>query len=76
MHRLLVGERPVAAMVMLGSGNTSWCWKIAYDETFAHYSPGVLLTLDATEALLADPAVAYADSCATGGHPRMLAVTK
>jgi hypothetical protein len=54
---------------MLGSGNTSWCWKTAYDEAFAQYSPGVLLTLAATEALLADPAVAFADSCASGGHP-------
>jgi CelD/BcsL family acetyltransferase involved in cellulose biosynthesis len=69
VYRLWVDERPVAAIILLGSGNTSWCWKTAYDETFAQYSPGVLLTLAATEALLADPAVAFADSCAAGGHP-------
>ncbi len=69
VHRLLVDERPVAAIIMLNSDNVFWCWKIAYDEAFARYSPGVLLTLIATEALLAEPTLAYADSCATAGHP-------
>jgi CelD/BcsL family acetyltransferase involved in cellulose biosynthesis len=69
IYRLLVGERAVAAMIVLKSGNVSWCWKIAYDEAFARYSPGVLLTLSVTEALMADPALTYADSCATAGHP-------
>jgi CelD/BcsL family acetyltransferase involved in cellulose biosynthesis len=68
-YRLLVDELAVAAMILLRSGNIFWCWKIAYEEAFARYSPGVQLTVGATEALLADPALAYADSCATAGHP-------
>lgn len=67
--RLRVGGRPVAALVTLRSGATAWCWKIAYDEAFARFSPGVQLLLDETQALLDDPAVACADSCATAGHP-------
>jgi hypothetical protein len=69
IHRLLVNDRPVAAIIVLKSGTVSWCWKIAYDEAFASYSPGVLLTVAATETLLADPALTQADSCATSGHP-------
>jgi len=67
--RLCVAERPIAAIVTLQSESTAWCWKIAYDETFARFSPGVLLLLDVTQALLEDPRVARADSCATAGHP-------
>jgi CelD/BcsL family acetyltransferase involved in cellulose biosynthesis len=69
IYRLLIDERAVAALILLKEGSVSWCWKIAYDEAFARYSPGVLLALTVTEGLLADPRLAYADSCATAGHP-------
>ncbi len=67
--RLIAAGRPIAALVTLESGTTAWCWKIAYDESFARYSPGVLLLLEATQELLDDPNVTRADSCATAGHP-------
>jgi hypothetical protein len=69
VDRLLAGERPIAALVTLQSGATAWCWKIAYDEAFARFSPGVQLLIDVTQELLDDPKVARADSCATAGHP-------
>jgi CelD/BcsL family acetyltransferase involved in cellulose biosynthesis len=69
IDRLFVDTRPIAAIVRLRSGATAWCWKIAYDEGFARASPGVQVLLDATEALLADPAITRADSCATADHP-------
>jgi CelD/BcsL family acetyltransferase involved in cellulose biosynthesis len=67
--RLTAGGVPIAALVMLQSGSTAWCWKIAYDEAFARFSPGVQLLLEVTQALLDDHGVARADSCATAGHP-------
>jgi CelD/BcsL family acetyltransferase involved in cellulose biosynthesis len=67
--RLTAGGAPIAAIVTLRSGPTAWCWKIAYDESYARFSPGVQLLLDATQALLDDPGSARADSCATAGHP-------
>jgi CelD/BcsL family acetyltransferase involved in cellulose biosynthesis len=67
--RLSAGGAPIAAIVTLRSGATAWCWKIAYDESYARYSPGVQLLLEATQALLDDPGIAAADSCATAGHP-------
>jgi CelD/BcsL family acetyltransferase involved in cellulose biosynthesis len=66
---LSAGARPIAAIVTLQSGATAWCWKIAYDEAFARSSPGVQLLLDVTQALLDDPNIACADSCATADHP-------
>ena len=65
----MVDARAVAAIVMLRSGTTAWCWKIAYDESFARASPGVQLLTDVTEMLLDDSTIARADSCATEGHP-------
>ena len=65
----MLDGRAIAAIVTLRSGDAAWCWKIAYDEAFARYSPGVQLLLDVTEALLADPRIARADSCATPDHP-------
>jgi CelD/BcsL family acetyltransferase involved in cellulose biosynthesis len=67
--RLSAGGAPIAAIVTLRSGATAWCWKIAYDESYARFSPGVQLLLKATQALLDDPGIAAADSCATAGHP-------
>jgi hypothetical protein len=69
IDRLFAGEQPIAALVTLQSGTTAWCWKIAYDERFARFSPGVQLLIDLTRGLLDDSNVARADSCATAGHP-------
>lgn len=67
--RLLLDRRPVAAGVVLISGRTAWFWKTAYDETLAKYSPGVLLTLDLSAALLREPDIDVVDSCAVENHP-------
>jgi len=69
IERLFVDGQTVAAIIVLRSGATAWCWKIAYDESYGRFSPGVQLLLDATEMLLRDHAVARADSCATPEHP-------
>lgn len=69
IDRLFVDARAIAAIVMLKSGATVWGWKIAYDESFARFSPGVQVLVDVTERLLEDATVARADSCATPDHP-------
>jgi hypothetical protein len=66
---MALNGQPIAVCVTLMSGNTAWCWKIAYSEGVSRYSPGVLLVVELTEKLLADRAVARTDSCATAGHP-------
>jgi CelD/BcsL family acetyltransferase involved in cellulose biosynthesis len=69
VHRLMQNNHALATGIALRSGDTAWFWKIAYNEAFARYSPGVQITLDLSETLLADPAIARIDSCATEGHP-------
>jgi CelD/BcsL family acetyltransferase involved in cellulose biosynthesis len=69
IDRLCVGGRPIAASVTLVSGGTAWCWKTAYDESAARYSPGAQVLLDLTQRLLDDPGIVRADSCATADHP-------
>jgi len=69
VHRLLVGARPIAAAITFTSADRAWFFKITYDESMAWASPGVQLTLDLTAALLGDPTMDRADSCATEDHP-------
>ena len=66
---LRVDGKLAAATLILTSGDTAWGWKIAYDESYARFSPAVQLVLDLTQTLLADPAIRRADSCATPEHP-------
>lgn len=66
--RLSLDDRPIACGLTLRSGRGAWFWKIAYDEAFAHYSPGVILTRDLTQALLRE-GPAFVDSCAAPDHP-------
>jgi CelD/BcsL family acetyltransferase involved in cellulose biosynthesis len=65
IHRLRAQGKTIAATIALKSGDTAWGWKVSYDEAYADYSPGVLAVVALTEALLADPAITQADSCAT-----------
>jgi CelD/BcsL family acetyltransferase involved in cellulose biosynthesis len=67
--RLAITGQTVAVTLLLRSGDAAWLWKIAYDESFARFSPGVQLTRDVTESLLQDTTLATTDSCATPDHP-------
>jgi CelD/BcsL family acetyltransferase involved in cellulose biosynthesis len=67
--RLMLAGRAIAVLIVLRSGDSVWCWKIAYDEQHARASPGVQLMLQATKALLAEPGLARVDSCAAPDHP-------
>lgn len=66
---LTLNAQALAMGLVLKSGNRAFWWKIAYDEAFAHYSPGVLLALELTRFLLSDTRIALTDSCADANHP-------
>lgn len=66
---IAVGGRPVAMLVSFVSGATAFTWKIAYDETFARFSPGAQLMLEAAARIFAETAVERIDSCADANHP-------
>lgn len=67
--RLDCAGLPIAMGIVLRSGARAFFWKIAYDEAFAAFSPGVLLTLELSRALLADRGISLTDSCAIADHP-------
>jgi hypothetical protein len=69
VSRILIDGRSIASAIVLRSGDTAWFWKIAYDENFAEYSPGVVLTLAVTEDLVEDTTLLRTDSCAIPNHP-------
>jgi CelD/BcsL family acetyltransferase involved in cellulose biosynthesis len=66
---LALDGRPVAMLVSFIAGATAFTWKIAYDETFARFSPGAQLMLEAAKRIFAETSVSRIDSCADAGHP-------
>jgi len=66
---LALDGRPVAMLVSVIAGATAFTWKIAYDETFARFSPGAQLMLEAAPRIFAETSVSRIDSCADAGHP-------
>ena len=65
---LSLDGRPIAMLATLLSPPGAFAYKIAYDEAFARFSPGVLLERHAL-ALLDEPGVEWVDSCAAPDHP-------
>jgi len=61
---LRAGDRVVAAKCNFVAGDGVFCFKIAYDEALARFSPGVQLELDNVHAFHARPELAWEDSCA------------
>ena len=47
----------------------SFSFKIAYNETLARFSPGVLIELENLKRVLNNPALEWMDSCAAADHP-------
>ncbi len=62
--RLACGAVPIAMALVLRSAGRAFYWKMAHDENYALYSPGVLMSVELTRALLSDPGITMADSCA------------
>jgi Acetyltransferase (GNAT) domain len=67
--QMTLDGKPVASLFALIDGSEASLGKIAFDEAFAKYSPGVLLILEATQALFAEEHVLLADSNAIPDHP-------
>jgi hypothetical protein len=65
---LFLNDRPLAMKCNLVAPPGAFAWKIAFDETFAHFSPGVLLELDHVAAFHAEPDVAWMDSCTSEAY--------
>jgi CelD/BcsL family acetyltransferase involved in cellulose biosynthesis len=67
-RRFDVDGRPVAMLVNFLCPPGSFSFKTAFDEDFAHYSPGVLLQIENLD-ILDRPEIDWMDSCAAQDHP-------
>lgn len=65
---LSLDGRPIAMLASFMTAPGSFSYKTTFDETYARYSPGVLLQLE-NLAVLDRAEIAWCDSCATAGHP-------
>lgn len=60
--------RPIAMLVNLVAPPGAFSFKIAFDEAYARFSPGVLIEIENLRAL-DRPGFAWMDSCAMDNHP-------
>ncbi len=66
--RLAVNDRAIAMLVNFFTPPGGFTFKIAFDEAYARFSPGVLIQID-NLGVLERPDVAWMDSCAVENHP-------
>lgn len=71
IHTITLDDKIIGSLIVFVEGGNAWTWKTAFDEDFSTYSPGKLLMVRATESLLDDPNIMFADSCAPEGHSMM-----
>lgn len=69
MLRIDVDAAPIAMLVNFRLGRGAFSYKIAFDERFARFSPGILIEIDNMRAALSDPGLDWSDSCAAPNHP-------
>ena len=55
IYWMSVADKVIAVNIVLFGDTSAYFWKTAYDEDFAFASPGVLLTMSMTEALMREP---------------------
>ena len=65
---LSLDDRPIAMLVNFRTPPGAFSFKTTFDETYARFSPGVLLQRE-NLAVLDDPAIDWTDSCAAADHP-------
>ena len=66
---LKLDGKAIASLFAIVEGDQAWLGKIAYDESFAKYSPGVQIILDCTESFFNEPNIKLIDSSAIPNHP-------
>lgn len=68
MLRLTLDGKPIAMLVNFMTPPGSFAFKIAFDETYARFSPGVLIKIENLK-ILSRSDIRWTDSCAVEDHP-------
>ena len=66
-HRLDLDGKPIAMLINFLTGKGGFSYKIAFDEDYARYSPGILIERY-NMRILDRPDTEWVDSCATENH--------
>lgn len=67
--RLSLSQKPIAMIVNFIDRGEAYSFKIAHDEAYARFSPGVMIEIEMMKALEREPALNFIDSCAAPDHP-------
>lgn len=67
-HDVRLDGKPIAMLVNFLSSPGSFSFKTTFDESYARFSPGVLLQHENLN-ILKNPDIQWMDSCAAEGHP-------
>ena len=71
MQMLTLDNRAIAVHCGLRSGDQAYALKIAYDEEYQKYSPGVQLEFEVIRNILSTPEIKWMDSCADPDQPAL-----
>jgi hypothetical protein len=71
IHTIDLDGKAIASMIVLLMNGDAYTWKTAFNEDFARYSPGKILTAQITDWHLDDANIIRTDSCAVPDHPIM-----
>jgi CelD/BcsL family acetyltransferase involved in cellulose biosynthesis len=71
MAGLFMDGQPVALQCNLFAGGEGFAFKVAFDEAWAAFSPGVLLEVEAIRDVYARPGFTSMDACTGRDHPLM-----
>ncbi|MCC2097672.1 MAG: GNAT family N-acetyltransferase [Hyphomicrobiales bacterium] len=66
---LSIDGKPIAMGIVLMTGEEAFIWKIAYDEEYASYSPGLQFMVEFSRRQSLDDTIKNTDSCAIPDHP-------
>ena len=69
IHALKLNGRAIAMGIVLTSEDQACFWKIAYDEAYAAYSPGIQFVLAFSRHQMTQTNIRMTDSCAIPNHP-------
>ena len=69
MLGFFVDDAPIALKCNFVAHDGIFNLKIAYDERYRRFSPGVLLEVDAIVEAHRTPGIGWVDSCAIANHP-------
>ncbi len=68
IHSMKVGDKIIASLICFKIKGEYFTWKIAFDENYNSYSPGVQIMLKASEHWLGKKGFVSADSLASANH--------